>query len=262
MVNAGCWGLQRFDIGHVVSLSLDHRERQTANCCHSHSQLRASAPCSVFVLCWSHGWTHSCEVSTSYLKPFHIQKILSWKWVPVYLCTRLLAPFRPHSLAMREPLLDVNEVLDCVCICVRMCVSEMEEHDVSMVPIGSLADGFSLSFSLSFYPLIWVLQSVWMFNVANAESLQQISPQLESGQSFVVGQTLEPVVSHTADSHCLACFSELHLIICTRCTKPAAFKLGATATAEGGACPHFTSTLLQKRHFWKFSNVCDFILKF
>lgn len=59
--------------------------------------------------------------------------------MPVYLCTRLLAPF---GLAIKDLLLDVNEVLDCVCICARMCVSEMEEQEVSMVSVGGLADGF------------------------------------------------------------------------------------------------------------------------
>lgn len=48
--------------------------------------------------------------------------------------------------------LDVNEVLDCVrvCMCVFVCVSEMEEQEVSMVSVGSLADFFFTAWFLSF----------------------------------------------------------------------------------------------------------------
>lgn len=43
---------------------------------------------------------------------FQIQNLSSLKISAVYSCTRLLAPFGAHSLAIRWPLLDVNEVLD------------------------------------------------------------------------------------------------------------------------------------------------------
>lgn len=77
------------------------------------------------------------------------------------------------------------------------------------------------------------------------------------GQSSLAGQNLQPAHSHTA--WVSVCFSELHLIVSTWRTKPAAFQVEATPTTEvGGVAPSHLNSSFQH----SFDSSAMFVIQF
>lgn len=73
--------------------------------------------------------------------PYSEDLVIKKKKMCLFICAQgYLHHLDPTVWQLDSPCWMLNEVLDCVCVCV--CVSEMEEQEVSMVSVGSLADGF------------------------------------------------------------------------------------------------------------------------